>query len=37
MSKFFDQLDKWMKKNRSEVVVLHFNRDYGGDPKKIGK
>ena len=38
ISKVLDQVDAWMKNNRNEVVVLHFNRDYDkeGEPRKIG-
>ncbi|XP_065055064.1 uncharacterized protein LOC135683671 [Rhopilema esculentum] len=39
IAKMLDQVDAWMNKNRKEVVVLHFNRDYdkSEQPGKIGK
>ena len=39
IAKMLDQVDAWMNKNRNEVVVLHFNRDYdkSEEPEKIGR
>jgi len=36
MSKFFDQVDRWMneERNRNEIVVLQFNRDYEKDERE---
>lgn len=39
MTKFFDQIDRWMNepKNRNEIIALQFNRDYEkGEEKNIG-
>ena len=33
----FDQINKYMQRNPSEVIILHFNRDVNGDKRKVAR